>query len=75
MEVIQQHATLQMGWCVDCHRKTGIDVENNDYYEELHKYANVDIEKNGNRSKFIKNGKVNVNIADIGGLECSKCHY
>jgi mono/diheme cytochrome c family protein len=75
MEVLQQHATLQMGWCVDCHRNTGVDVENNDYYEELHKYAKDDIEKNGNKSRFIKNGKVNVNIADIGGLECSKCHY
>lgn len=75
MEVLQQHATLQMGWCIDCHRKTEVDVENNDYYEKLHSVAKKDIEKNGEKSKYLKDGKVNITIANIGGLECSKCHY
>jgi cytochrome c551/c552 len=75
MEVLQQHATLQMGWCIDCHRKTEVDVENNDYYEKLHAVAKKDIEKNGDKSKYLKDGKINITIANIGGLECSKCHY
>jgi cytochrome c551/c552 len=75
MEVLQQHATLQMGWCIDCHRKTEVDVENNDYYEKLHSVAKKDIEKNGEKSKYLKDGKINITIANIGGLECSKCHY
>ncbi|MCK9481443.1 MAG: c-type cytochrome [Bacteroidia bacterium] len=75
MEVIQQYATLQMGWCIDCHRNTGVDVENNDYYEKLHAFAKKDIEKNGDKSKYLKDGKVNITIANIGGLDCSKCHY
>ena len=75
MVVVQQHATLQMGWCIDCHRNTGVDVENNDYYDELHKVAKKDIEANGAKSKYLKDGKINVTIANIGGLECSKCHY
>lgn len=75
MEVIQQYSTLQMGWCIDCHRNTGVDVENNDYYEKLHALAKKDIDKNGNKSKYLKDGKINITIANIGGLECSKCHY
>ncbi|MCO6495483.1 MAG: c-type cytochrome [Bacteroidetes bacterium] len=75
MEVIQQYATLQMGWCIDCHRNSGVDVENNDYYEKLHALAKKDIEKNGDKSKYLKDGKVNITIANIGGLDCSKCHY
>lgn len=75
MVVMQQHATLQMGWCIDCHRKTGVDVENNDYYEKLHAVAKKDIEEKGAKSKYLKDGKINVTIANIGGLECSKCHY
>ena len=37
MEKVYQFSTLQMGWCIDCHRERGIDSENNDYYEEAHK--------------------------------------
>lgn len=75
MEVLQQHSTLQMGWCIDCHRNTGVDVENNDYYEKLHEAAKKDIEEKGDKSKYLIDGKINITIANIGGLECSKCHY
>src|SRR5690606_14070414 len=75
MEKVQQHATLQMGWCINCHRETGIDVANNDYYEKLHAKAKSDIEKNGEKSKYLKNGKVFITEAMNGGLECAKCHY
>lgn len=75
MVLMQQHSTLQMGWCIDCHRNTGVDVENNDYYDQLHQVAKKDIAEKGSESKYLKDGKINVTIANIGGLECSKCHY
>jgi len=76
MEVVQQYATLQMGWCINCHRENNIDVEHNPYYEELH--AKIKAEKNNKNSPYSKyyvNGKINVTAAENGALECSKCHY
>lgn len=76
MDVVQQHSTLQMGWCIDCHRTRGVDVENNKYYEELHKNVKADIAKKGNKSEYrTADGKLKVTPAMNGGLECSKCHY
>jgi len=68
MEVVSQHSPLTMGWCIDCHRETEVDFTNNGYYEELHKKF---VEEN--KSKNIKGAKFTVE--QIGGLECSKCHY
>ena len=62
MDKVYQYSTLQMGWCIDCHRERGIDSENNAYYEEVHK-------------NMIAEGKDYVTVAENGGLECSKCHY
>ena len=77
MEVVEQYATLQMGWCVKCHRESSIDVENNAYYEDLHK--KIKAEKNNPNSPYskyyTKEGKINVTAAQNGALECSKCHY
>lgn len=76
MEVVEQYATLQMGWCINCHRERNIDVENNPYYEELH--AKIKAEKNNKNSPYSKyyvNGKINITAAQNGALECSKCHY
>lgn len=76
MEKVQQWSTLQMGWCIDCHRNTGIDAENNNYYKALHDKASADIKANGNKSKYFSpDGKVKITPAMNGGLECSKCHY
>ena len=36
MEIMYQHSPLTMGWCIDCHRETNVDLENNDYYEKIH---------------------------------------
>jgi cytochrome c2 len=63
MDVVRQHSLLTMGWCIDCHRKTDIKNEGNGYYDkltELHKKAK---------------GDSKMKVEDIGGLECSKCHY
>lgn len=77
MEVVQQYATLQMGWCINCHRERNIDVENNPYYEKLH--AKIKAEKGNKNSTYskyyTKDGKINISAADNGALECSKCHY
>jgi mono/diheme cytochrome c family protein len=77
MEVVEQFSTLQMGWCINCHRENNIDVENNPYYEKLH--AKIKAEKNNKNSPYskyyTKDGKINVTAAENGALECSKCHY
>jgi hypothetical protein len=76
MEVVQQHSSLQMGWCIDCHRSAQVDVANNNYYKALHEKAAKDIASNKSKSKyFAADGKVKLTPAMNGGLECSKCHY
>lgn len=62
MEVVYQHSTLTMGWCINCHRETNVNTKDNDYYTNLVKLHE-------------KNGKEPMKVEDIGGLECSKCHY
>lgn len=65
MEVVAQHSNLTMGWCINCHRETKVNLENG-YYQEVH----------GNKEKFQKALKENgLTISQLGGLECSKCHY
>lgn len=77
MEVVQQYSTLQMGWCINCHKERNIDVVNNPYYEELH--AKIKAEKNNKNSVYSKyftaEGKIKITPAENGALECSKCHY
>jgi len=62
MDVVRQHSLLTMGWCIDCHRKTDVNTKGSAYYDKL-----VELH---NQSK-----KGNMKVEDIGGLECSKCHY
>ena len=65
MAVLEQHAPLSMGWCINCHRETEVQFQGNEYYESYAKYhEELD---NGTREK--------VTVEDIGGLECQKCHY
>jgi hypothetical protein len=76
MEVVQQKNTLQMGWCIDCHRNAQVDVANNNYYKALHDKVKKDIAANQGKSKYFSaDGKVKLTPAMNGGLECSKCHY
>ncbi|MDP5100521.1 MAG: cytochrome c family protein, partial [Nonlabens sp.] len=63
MEVMYQYSPLTMGWCINCHRETNVDLAGNEYYEKIHKELS---EKRGGRQ---------LTIADLGGLECGKCHY
>jgi len=62
MEVVEQYSPLTMGWCINCHRETPVNTEGNHYYDKL-----VVLHK--------QNSKEPLKVKDIGGLECSKCHY
>ncbi|MFD0837158.1 c-type cytochrome [Mariniflexile aquimaris] len=63
MEVVSQFAPLTMGWCIDCHRTTDVNVKDNAYYTKIHE------------ALAKKYGKDTFTVADMGGLECGKCHY
>ena len=62
MKVVSQQRSLQMGWCINCHREAKVDVANNDYYLKLH-------------AELKKEGKASITVAQNGGTECGKCHY
>jgi cytochrome c551/c552 len=62
-EIMKQFAPLTMGWCIDCHRKTDIKLKDNGYYEKIHKELAT------------KYGVNKLTAAQMGGLECGKCHY
>ena len=36
MEEMYQHSPLTMGWCIDCHRETKVDLKGNEYYAKIH---------------------------------------
>jgi len=65
MDEVYQFAPLSMGWCINCHRQTEVQFTNNNYYSIFTKYHEE--LKSGKRTK--------VTEADLGGLECQKCHY
>lgn len=62
MEVVYQYSSLTMGWCINCHRETDVNTEGNEYYDKLVKLHS-------------EKSKDPMKVEDIGGLECSKCHY
>jgi mono/diheme cytochrome c family protein len=65
MEVVQQYSPLSMGWCINCHRQTEVQFDDNEYYEAYQHYQ-----------EDLESGKIDkVTVEDIGGLECQKCHY
>jgi cytochrome c2 len=63
MEIMYQHAPLTMGWCINCHRETNVKVKDNGYYTKIHE----ELSKKYNVEEFT--------AADMGGIECGKCHY
>ncbi|NGY36298.1 c-type cytochrome [Flavobacterium sp. XN-5] len=62
-ELQKQFAPLTMGWCIDCHRKTDVKMEGNEYYTKIHEELSK------------KYGVEKLTAAQMGGLECGKCHY
>ena len=63
MDVLYQYSELTMGWCVESHRETEVQMEGNNYYTHLHEQL---------KEKY-KGEKITVD--KMGGLECAKCHY
>ena len=63
MEIMYQHSPLTMGWCIDCHRQTDVKVQDNAYYTKIHEQLSK------------KYGVEKLTAAQMGGLECGKCHY
>ena len=59
----KQYAELTMGWCINCHRDSNIKVKDNEYYTKIHEELSK------------KYGVEELSIAQMGGLECGKCHY
>ncbi len=62
MEVMYQYSPLTMGWCIDCHRESNVDKDN-EYYQKVHDELSK------------KYGLEKLTVAQLGGIECAKCHY
>lgn len=68
MNVVKMANDFTMGWCIECHRTTEVDMNNGfnkEYFKNLHDKLKKQYPKDG--------GKITVDV--IGGLECGKCHY
>ncbi|HRZ30969.1 MAG TPA: cytochrome c3 family protein, partial [Flavobacterium sp.] len=54
-ELQKQFAPLTMGWCINCHRQTEVNMKDNDYYKKIHEELSK------------KYGKDKLTAADMGG--------
>jgi mono/diheme cytochrome c family protein len=63
MEILSQFSPLTMGWCINCHIETNVKTEGNEYYAKIHEELSK------------KYGVETLTAAQMGGLECGKCHY
>lgn len=67
---VAQFADLSMGWCINCHRETKVQFNDdkghgNQFYSIYEKFHDD-----------IRNKKYDsVTVERIGGTECQKCHY
>ena len=66
-------ATMTMGWCIQCNEQSGVSIADgkNNYYTEIHdrlKKNDYDL-----LNEYNEDGRVYVK--ELGGWECSKCHY
>ena len=67
MDKVQMANNFTMGWCIECHRTTEVDMTNGynkEYYQKLH-----------DKLKKQYGGETKMTVDAIGGLECGKCHY
>jgi cytochrome c551/c552 len=63
MKEVRQYSPLTMKWCIQCHKRTDINMKGNAYYANMEQVHDL-----------IKRG-VKVTPAQLGGIECGKCHY
>jgi mono/diheme cytochrome c family protein len=71
MEVVYQHSSLGMGWCINCHRETEVKFDNGFYKNYNAEYIKAHKKSVGKSDEEASK----VVVEDIGGLECQKCHY
>lgn len=68
MGEVKQFTDLSMGWCINCHRETQVQFNDNGFYSIYEKYH-----------QDLKSGKLDpskgITVEQIGGTECQKCHY
>jgi len=65
--------TLTMGWCIECHRESSVDIANAEegtYYNTIHERL---LKDKKTYQRYLEDDVVTV--AELGGLECAKCHY
>ena len=68
MNVVQMANDFTMGWCIECHRTTEVDMTNGynkEYFTRLHEKL----------KKQYPSSQGKITVDAIGGLECGKCHY
>lgn len=63
MKELYQYSPLTMKWCIQCHKRTEVNYKGNPYYEKLQQVHDL----------LAKGEKVTE--AQMGGIECGKCHY
>jgi mono/diheme cytochrome c family protein len=63
MKEVYQYSPLTMKWCIQCHKRTDVNMKGNAYYEKMQAVHDL-----------LKEGK-KVTAAAMGGIECGKCHY
>ncbi|MGN6639362.1 MAG: cytochrome c3 family protein [Mucilaginibacter sp.] len=63
MKEIYQYSPLTMKWCIQCHKRTEVNIKGNAYDEKMEAVH-----------KLLREGG-KVTEAMMGGIECGKCHY
>ena len=73
MDVAEQWAPLTMGWCIDCHAQTEVQMAGNGYYDEIHRRLKESPMGQRELQQYLEDEKITVK--ELGGWECAKCHY
>ena len=73
MEVIEQVQPLTMGWCIECHNETKVQMADNGYYDEIHHRLKDHEDGRKLLREYLEDGTITAR--ELGGWECSKCHY
>lgn len=71
--VAEQWSPLTMGWCIQCHNETPVQMANNGYYDEIHRRLTETPMGNRELQKYLEDEQITVK--ELGGWECAKCHY
>jgi cytochrome c553 len=83
MDEVAQFSSLSMGWCINCHRESKIDINKegtgNKYYNSIFEkfYTQMSDSVAGKDGKMMLNPHKmdSVTVEKMGGTECQKCHY